>query len=92
MRGQAIEMISITICVGSSCHVRGSHNVIKLYSSLLEELNLKEKVELKGCFCMERCTTGMNLKIDDEYHSIASIEEAQALFDEKVVRVLGIGG
>ena len=81
-------MIEITVCVGSSCHVRGSYLVIKLLSSLLEELNLKDRVELKGSFCMERCTEGMNLKINDEFFSIESPESARQLFDEKVLKVL----
>lgn len=81
-------MIEITVCVGSSCHVRGSHQVIKAYSSLIEELNLKEHVELKGSFCMERCTEGMNLKINDDFFSISTPEEARKLFDEKVLSQL----
>lgn len=85
-------MISITVCVGSSCHVRGSHQVIRMYSALLEELSLKDRIELKGSFCMERCTTGMNLQIGDEYFSIESPDEAHALFEEKVLKVLEAGG
>lgn len=81
-------MIEITVCVGSSCHVRGSYLVIKMYSSLLEEMNLKDRVELKGSFCMERCTEGMNLKIDDEFFSIESPDAARQLFDEKVLKRL----
>lgn len=81
-------MIEITVCVGSSCHVRGSYLLIKLFSSLLEDLNLKDKVELKGSFCMERCKEGMNLKINDDFYSIESPEEAKKLFDEKVLGLL----
>jgi len=77
-------MVTITVCVGSSCHVRGSHDIIELYSRLIEERGLKEKVVLKGCFCMDRCGEGVNMEIEGEPLSAHSVEEAERIFEEQV--------
>jgi len=69
-------MITVTVCVGSSCHVKGARDVIERFSELLAEHDLKNEVELKGAFCMERCGEGFNWQIDDEPLTSATCEEA----------------
>jgi NADH:ubiquinone oxidoreductase subunit E len=77
-------MITVTVCVGSSCHVRGARNVIELFKDLIATRSLQDKVRLKGCFCMDRCTEGVNLNIDGEVMSARTVEEARELFDRHV--------
>ena len=81
-------MITVTVCVGSSCHVKGARNVIMQFNDLLKEHNLEEKVELKGSFCMERCGEGVNWQINDEQITSSTVEEAVKIFEEKVIRTL----
>jgi len=79
-------MISVTVCVGSSCHVKGSREVIRRFDELLKRHGLVDDVELKGSFCMERCGEGLNWQIDYEPISSASVDEAVAVFEERVVK------
>ena len=44
------------MCVGSSCHIKGSHKIINRLEELIEQSNLKDKVVLKASFCMGNCT------------------------------------
>ena len=81
-------MITITVCVGSSCHIKGAREVIENFNKLLEEHSLNEKVELKGSFCMERCGTGINWMIDEEYITSGDPAEAVATFRKRVVEQL----
>ena len=81
-------MITVTVCVGSSCHVKGARNVIMQFNDLLKEHNLEEKVELKGSFCMERSGEGVNWQINDEQITSSTVEEAVKIFEEKVIRTL----
>ena len=81
-------MITITVCVGSSCHIRGAREIIRLYSELIERGGLKDRVELKGSFCMDRCTEGVNIRIGDELFSVAGVEAAERIFSEKVSSAL----
>ena len=75
----------MTICVGSSCHIKGSRRLIRRFSELIAENGLQEKVALEGSFCMERCGEGMNWRVDDEDVTNASVEEAVAAFRLKVI-------
>lgn len=78
-------MTSVTVCVGSSCHIKGSREVIVRFDELLKEHGLADKIELKGCFCMERCGEGLNWQIDDEPISSACVAEAVSVFSERVI-------
>lgn len=82
-------MITVTVCVGSSCHLKGARDVIMCFNNLLKEHELEDKVELKGSFCMERCGEGVNWQIDDEQITSTSVEEAVAVFKQKVLRQVG---
>lgn len=56
--------MKIEICVGSSCHVRGSYEVIKNVEAFVKDHGLEQDIELKGCFCMGHCTEGVSMKVD----------------------------
>ncbi|WHE08436.1 NAD(P)H-dependent oxidoreductase subunit E [Thermoanaerobacterium thermosaccharolyticum] len=55
----------ITVCVGSSCHLKGSYNVINELKKFIKDYNLEDKVELKADFCMGNCLRAVSVKIDD---------------------------
>lgn len=83
-------MVTVTVCVGSSCHIKGAREVITQFDALLKKHGLEDKVELKGSFCMERCGEGVNWQIDDEPFTSASEEEAVELLRERVLGPTGI--
>ena len=83
-------MRTVTVCVGSSCHLKGAREVIGEFNELLRRYGLEEQVELKGSFCMERCGEGVNWQIDDEPFTSASQAEAVALFRKRVLEPLGV--
>jgi len=84
-------MITVTVCVGSSCHIKGARDVITGFNELLRENLLGEKVELKGSFCMERCGEGINWQIDEEPFTSPSVAEAIRTFKETVIEPLKHG-
>jgi len=77
--------VVITVCVGSSCHVRGSHEILQRYSDLIAEHRLKDQVGLRGSFCMERCAEGVNMDIDGEPLSAKTLKDAERIFNDKVL-------
>ena len=78
-------MITVTVCVGSSCHIKGARDVIMRFDELLKEHNLEGKVELKGSFCMERCGEGVNWQIDDEPQTSLDVDDAVHTFKARVI-------
>ena len=77
-------MITVTVCVGSSCHIKGARRLIGCFNDVLAKEGLADKVELKGSFCMEHCGEGINWKINDEIVSSASVEEGAKTFRELI--------
>ena len=62
--------MKVTICIGSSCHLKGSREVVEGLQKLVEEHNLADQVTLNGAFCMGNCVKGVSVKIDDQIHSV----------------------
>ena len=57
----------IQICVGSSCHLKGSEQVVSLFQKAIEEHHLEDKITLAGSFCVGRCNReGVTVQVDDE--------------------------
>ena len=83
-------MVTVTVCVGSSCHLKGAREVIVRFNKLLSRHGLQDKVTLKGAFCMERCGEGLNWRIDEQPVTSAGHEEAVRTFCQKVLAPLGI--
>ncbi|MEG1880239.1 MAG: (2Fe-2S) ferredoxin domain-containing protein, partial [Oscillospiraceae bacterium] len=59
-------MLNVSVCVGSSCHLRGSYDIINLMKENIENRKLDEKVNLAAAFCLGKCTDGVSIKVGDE--------------------------
>lgn len=79
------EKLKVTVCVGSSCHIKGSREVIKRFDELLTEHDLQGRVKLRGSFCMERCGKGINWQIGDQDLTSTGIEDAVETFTKDVI-------
>ncbi len=76
--------MKITICIGSSCHLKGSRQVVEELQYLVAQHNLKDDVDLCGAFCMGDCVNGVNVKLDDEKFSV-SPETVKDFFEKEVL-------
>jgi len=81
-------MITVTVCVGSSCHIKGARDMIARFNDFLTQEGLADKVELKGSFCMERCGEGINWQVNDEVLSSPSVEAGAETLRRKVLELL----
>lgn len=73
-------MITVNVCIGSACHLKGAYNVIKKFQSIIQEENLEEKVIVKAAFCLGECTKAVSVKINDEKVVSVSEETAEDFF------------
>ncbi len=62
--------MKVTVCIGSSCHIKGSRSVVEQLQYLISENNIGDKVELGGTFCMGNCQKGVCVNVDDEFYSV----------------------
>jgi NADH:ubiquinone oxidoreductase subunit E len=75
----------LKVCIGSACHIKGSYDVIKIISKVIEEEGLEKEVELKACFCLNNCTDGVSVDIEGEEKIYSfSRENAEKQFKEIV--------
>lgn len=79
--------MTITICIGSSCHLKGSRTIIQKLEEKITERRLNDKIELNGSFCMGECSNGVCVKINDELFSVAP-ETVDTFFENEVLRRL----
>ena len=77
-------MIKITVCIGSSCHIKGSRQVVEQLQYLIAKNNLNDKVELSGTFCMGKCQNGVCVKVNDELFSLTP-DQVNEFFEKNVV-------
>lgn len=79
--------MKVTICIGSSCHIKGSRRVVEALQALLEANNLTEKVELAGTFCLGKCQQGVCVMVDEEFHSVTP-ETVDEFFKNEILAKL----
>lgn len=81
-------MISIVICVGSSCYVRGSDSLAETLERLIEQEGLQDQVELMGAFCMEHCSMGVSVRVGDRVYRGVKAQDAEAFFNNEIVPLI----
>ncbi|MBQ2286146.1 MAG: (2Fe-2S) ferredoxin domain-containing protein [Acutalibacteraceae bacterium] len=76
--------MKVTVCIGSSCHLKGSRQVVEALQGLISDNNLKDSVELGGTFCMGNCQQGVCVTVDGELYSV-SPETVDEFFEENIL-------
>ena len=76
--------MKITVCIGSSCHIKGSRQVIEQLQSLIASHHLIDTVELSGTFCMGECQKGVCVKVDDVLFSVKP-ETTEEFFNTEIL-------
>lgn len=75
--------MKVTVCIGSSCHIKGSRQVVEQLQYLIAEENLGDKVELGGTFCMGQCQKGICVTVDGELYSVTP-ETVNEFFEKEI--------
>lgn len=75
----------IQVCVGSSCHVKGSYFVKTKFEELIKEYQLEDKVQVQIAFCLGQCRNGVSIKVDDDLVLGVSPDNAQEVFRTRVL-------
>lgn len=78
-------MITITVCIGSSCHLKSSYDVVNEFQKLIEDKNLTEKIEVKASFCLGNCVGAVCVKVNDSKVMSVKKGEAENFFNKNVL-------
>ena len=75
--------MKVIVCIGSSCHIKGSRRVVEQLQNLIAQNDLGDKVELGGTFCMGKCQQGVCVTVDDTFHSVTP-DNVVEFFEENI--------
>ena len=79
--------MKITVCIGSSCHIKGSRQVVEQLQNLIAENNIEDKVELGGTFCLGNCQQGVSVTVDGVFHSVSPETVGEFVANEVLAKV-----
>lgn len=76
----------VSVCVGSSCHLRGSYRIISAFKELIDEYRLNDQIELQANFCVGKCQAAVSVKVDDESCIQLNADEAKRYFTDHILK------
>ena len=77
--------MKVTVCIGSSCHIKGSRMVVETLQQLISNHNISDKVELASTFCMGKCQQGVCVSTDGEIFSVTP-ETVENFFNQNILK------
>lgn len=80
--------MTILVCVGSACHIKGSYNIIHQLQHIIEEKQLEEKVVVQAALCLGKCTKAVSVMVDNDEIISLSAEEVRDFFEKVVMEKL----
>jgi NADH:ubiquinone oxidoreductase subunit E len=78
-------MKTVTVCIGSSCHLKGSHDVVLALQKLIEENKLDNMATVKACFCHGECAKDVSVKVNDSSVISVNRENVNSFFNEYIL-------
>ena len=82
-------MLIVQICVGSSCHLKGSAEIVELFEKSIEEYGLRDDIVLVGSFCIGKCNrTGVTIQVNDDIHVGITKESFKEFFTEHILKAV----
>lgn len=78
-------MTNVYVCVGSSCHLKGSYDIINKLKALIAEQGCSKTVSLNASFCLGKCAEGVAVKIGETVHTGVTPENVETFFAERIL-------
>ena len=82
-------MLFVQVCVGSSCHLKGSQDIVELLEAAVERYQLEDEVVLSGSFCIGKCNrVGVTVQVNDDVHVGVTTENFREFFKKNILDVI----
>lgn len=78
-------MVEVVICVGSSCHMKGSYRVVETFKEMAIEHKVIDNISIKASFCMKNCVDGISTSVDGKLISGVNVKNASDKFLEHIL-------
>ena len=82
-------MIFVQVCVGSSCYLKGSADIVELFEKSVKDHDIEDKVVLSGSFCIGKCNrVGVTVQVNDDVHVGVTRENFREFFKKNILDVI----
>ena len=82
-------MLIVQVCVGSSCHLKGSATIVEMLEAAIAEFHIEDDVVLTGSFCIGKCNrVGVTVQVNDDIHVGVTTENFREFFKENILDVI----
>ena len=82
-------MVIVQVCVGSSCYLKGSQEIVELLEKAVEEYRLDGDVVLSGSFCIGKCNrVGVTVQVNDDIHVGVTRDNFREFFKKNILDVI----
>ena len=82
-------MLFVQVCVGSSCHLKGSQDIVELLEHAIEQYGIEDEVVLSGSFCIGKCNRiGVTVQVNDDVHVGVTRENFREFFKKNILDVI----
>lgn len=82
-------MLIVQVCVGSSCHLKGSETIVEMLESAISEHHIEDDVVLTGSFCIGKCNrVGVTVQVNDDVHVGVTAENFREFFNKNILEVI----
>ena len=86
-------MVIVQVCVGSSCHLKGSAEIVELLERAVEEHGIQDDVVLTGSFCIGKCNrVGVTIQVNDDVHVGITVENFSDFFRNNILSLVKTDG
>ncbi len=83
-------MLIVQVCVGSSCHIKGSADIVELFNEAIAKNKLEDEITLVGSFCIGKCNRiGVTIQVNDDVHVGITRENFSEFFREHILSRIG---
>lgn len=80
--------MDIFVCIGSSCHLKGSYNIINVLKEEINARHLEDQINLSASFCLGHCQDGVSMKINDRIVTGFTPENIRERFENEIIKEL----
>lgn len=77
------QKIEMQICLGSSCFSRGNRDVVVFIREFLRKNHLEDKIVFSGARCMNLCSIGPNLKINEKIIQDVTLNKIENILEKE---------
>ena len=82
-------MVIVQVCVGSSCHLKGSPEIVELLEKAISEYHIEDEVVLTGSFCIGKCNrVGVTIQVNDDVHVGITVENFSDFFRNHILALV----